>query len=247
MTRRWHIIDADGWRRIDVAEKGASEGEKRWNVRSGFRADSPQSAVWPAFAQIAARAPLDEVRRALRELADQLGCTCRDVTNAPETWDEALLISLVGERSPGPNPALTLLAEPRAEFDERLLNPEIADSFFENLRADGAFYGYEPHAGTLMLSVYRAGAIQFSWSDSVEPGPSHALTFHADGRATAEDPRPFALGRLGHAPDAPMLDRHAFLEREVAALGLREISPRFDDLPIAAALRIEARTSRHLG
>lgn len=220
------------------------EGERRWDFWSDFRVDGPGDTGWPAFTQLVAHAPVQAVCRAISALAQELEIECSDVSEQPEYWHDALLLNEQIQDSGEP---LTLLSEPGADFDARLLEPYAAESIFEKLGADGAFFGHEPETGTLMLSVYRQGSIALSWSDSIQPGPSHALTFYPDGRATAEDPRPFALRRLGQAPNSPFLDRYAFVAHELANLGLTEISPLLTNRTISAALRLDLENIRHLG
>jgi len=220
------------------------KGEKRWDFWSDFRGDGPGDTAWPAFTQLVACAPARELCRAISALAAELEVECSDVSDQPEYWHDALLLN---EQILGSGEPLTLLSEPGTDFDARLLEPNAAESIFEKLGTDGAFFGHEPEAGTLMLSVYRQGHLEFSWSDSILPGPSHALTFYPDGRATAEDPRPFALQRLGQAPSSPFLDRYAFVAHELAKLGLDEISPLLTNRTISAALRLDLENIRHLG
>lgn len=220
------------------------KGEKRWDFWSDFRGDGPGDTAWPAFTQIVARAPADAVYRAIVELAGEFEIECTDVSEQPDQWHEALMLN---EQDLGGGESLTLISESNTEFDARLLDPSTAESFFDKLGCDGAFFGHEPAAGTLMLSRYKQGRLQFSWSDSTQPGPSHALTFFADGRATAEDPRPFALERLGLEPTSPFLDRYAFVAHELAKLGVEEVSPLLTNRTINRAIRLESADIRHLG
>lgn len=242
MTRCWYIIDAAGWRRIDVAPK--RKGEKRWDFWSDFRGDGPGDTAWPAFTQVVARAPAAAVCGAIAELAAELEIECTDVSDQPDQWHDALMLN---EQDLGAGESLTLLSEPGTDFDARLLDPDTAERIFEKLGVDGAFFGHDPEAGTLMLSIYHQGNLVLSWSDSIQPGPSHALTFYPDGRATAEDPRPFALRRLGQEPTSPFLDRYAFVAHELAKFGLDEISPLLTNRTINAALRLSSENVRHLG
>lgn len=220
------------------------KGEKRWDFWSDFRGDGPGDTAWPAFTQVVARAPAAAVCDAIAALAAELKIGCTDVSQQPDQWHDALMLN---EQILGDGEALTLLSEPGADFDARLLDPEIAERIFEKLGVDGAFFGHEPDAGTLMLSTYRQGNLVLSWSDSIQPGPSHALTFYPDGRATAEDPRPFALQRLGQEASSPFLDRYAFLAHELAKFGLEEISPLLTNRRISAAMRLNSEDIRHLG
>lgn len=234
MTTCWYIVDARGWRRIDVAT--TRKGEIRWDCWSGFRAQEDASA-WPDFAQFAVRAPAAQVREALQALAAHLDLTCEEITHQPEAWADALFVT---EERAGAQGVACLVGEPRRDRDERLVASESAELFFEALGADGAFFGHATDTGTLSLSVFRAGQLEFDWRDSLQPGPHWALTITADGRAVTEDPRTFALNRQGLPPTSPLLDRYAFVEQELAALGLPPVSPMLAHRPINAAFRIAA-------
>ncbi len=231
MERTWFLIDDDGCRRIDVSEK-------KWDFWSEFRAGDADDA-WPAFTQAAVRTDLARAQQAIHQLAAEFGLSCRDVTHLPEQWDEALCLA-DGE-------ALTLMAEPQVDFDDRFMAPDTAEQLLANLESDGAFFGYDPSAGTLMLTIFEGGRPRFSWCDSLEPGPSHAVTFHDDGTATEEDPRRFALRRMGQPETSPFLDRYAFVEHELARLGLVDVAPNLGDRPIVAALQLEAEPNVGLG
>lgn len=220
------------------------KGEKRWDFWSDFRVDGPGDTGWPAFTQLVVRASAQAVCRAIAELAAELEIECTDVSDQPDQWHEALMLN---EQILDDGQPLTLISEPSTDFDARLIDPNAAELIFEKLGVDGAFFGHEPDAGTLMLSMYRQGLLALSWSDSIQPGPSHALTFYPDGRATAEDPRPFALSRLGQEPTSPFLDRYAYVAHELAKLGLDEISPLLTNRRISAALRLDPENVRHLG
>src|SRR5690554_7304582 len=128
MTRCWYIIDAAGWRRIDVAPR--KKGEKRWDFWSDFRGDGPGDTAWPAFTQLVACAPAKELCRAISALAAELEVECSDVSDQPEYWHDALLLNkqILGSGEP-----LTLLSEPGTDFDARLLEPNAAESIFEKL------------------------------------------------------------------------------------------------------------------
>jgi hypothetical protein len=232
MTRHWYLIDDDGCRRIDVSEKS-------WDFWSDFRSSDAQGAAWPAFTQAVVCAEIDDVVAAIQALAGELEFDCRDVTDTPEQWDGGLCLASGDD--------LTLMTEPSVDFDERFLGPDAVEQILAELEVDGAFFGHDPTAGTLTLTVFSHGDPQFTWSDSLDPGPSHAVTFHEDGTATSEDPRKFALRRLGQPETSPFLDRYAFVEHELAKLGLGEVQPDLADRPIVAVLRVGVEPSRNLG
>lgn len=234
MTRSWYIIDQTGWRRIDV--DAHQKGEKRWDFWSGFRNRPGQSAPWPGFLQLAVGASSDRVRAAIVDFASSSKLSWSNVGEQPERWDEAVL---VGEDPTALTPPITLISQPVDAPEMGLINAESVDDFFYQLGVDGAFYGHDADSGTLMISVYRSGQPEFSWQDSLEPGPSWALSFHADGRASVENPRPFALRRLGLPATSPFLDRYAFIEHELRALGVQQIAPLMANRPIVAAFLVE--------
>lgn len=234
MTTCWYIVDARGWRRIDVT--ATRKGELRWDYWSGFRAQEDASA-WPDFAQFAVRAPAAQVRAALQSVAERLGLSYAEITHQPEAWADALFVT---EERVGAHDVACLVGEPRRDVEARLVGEESAELFFELLGADGAFFGHAVDSGTLFLSVFRAGQLEFAWRDSLQPGPHWALTIYADGRAVTEDPRAFALNRLGLPPTSPLLDRYAFVEQELSALGLPPVSPLLAHRPIRAAFRMDA-------
>jgi hypothetical protein len=232
MTRQWYLIDDDGCRRIDVSEKS-------WDFWSNFRADDTPGVSWPAFTQAAVCAEIDTAVAALKRLAGEQNFDCRDVTDTPEIWDGGLCLAADND--------LTVITEPSVDFDDRFLGPGAVEQLLEELEVDGAFFGHDPTAGTLTLTVFCDGAPTFTWSDSIEPGPSHAVTFHDDGTATSEDPRKFALRRLGQPETSPFLDRYAFIEHELAKLGLVDVQPDLADRPIVAVLHVGVEPSRNLG
>lgn len=232
MRRHWYLIDDDGWHRINVSEDS-------WDFWSDFRSDDDDDVAWPAFTQAAVRAEIDEVRQALVQVAEEFDLDCADVTHLPAKWDGGLCLASLEE--------LTLLSEPHVDLDERFVSPVTTERLVEVLETDGAFYGYDPAAGTLTLTTYSAGSPNFVWYDSLTPGPSQALTFHDDGTATDEDPRRFALHRLGQPATSPFLDRYAFVENELAKLGIAEVDPEMGDLAIKAVLRLAAEQNENLG
>lgn len=213
--------------------------EKSWDFWSDFRSGGDANEAWPAFTQAAVCAELGKAVATIREISGELDYDYEDVTMTPEMWDGGLCLATDDE--------LTLMTEPSVELDERFVNAESAEMLLERLEVDGAFFGYDPAAGTLMLSVFSNGTPDFLWADSLQPGPSHAITFHDDGTATQEDPRKFALRRLGQPETSPFLDRYAFVENELAKLGLQDVQPELERRPIVAVLNLERRPGRSLG
>lgn len=213
--------------------------EKSWDFWSDFRSGGDANEAWPAFTQAAVCTELGRAIATIQEISGELDFDFHDVTDAPELWDDNVCLATDND--------LTLMAEPSVDLDERFVNAESAEMLLERLQVDGAFFGYDPAAGTLMLSVFSQGTPDFLWSDSLEPGPSYAITFHDDGTATQEDPRKFALRRLGQPETSPFLDRYAFVENELAKLGLNDVQPELERRPIVAVLNLERKPTRNLG
>jgi hypothetical protein len=232
MLRHWYLIDGDGRHRIDVSEDS-------WDFWSGFREGDEDDAPWPAFTQMIVCTELEPAVDALLEAAEHHDYHCRELTDHPEQWDESVCIC--ADRD------LTLMGEPSVDFADRLVTPEFAEHIIAHLEVDAAFFGYDPSAGTLTLTVFSQGEPGFSWSDSLEPGPSHAVTFHDDGTATDEDPRRFALERMDQPPTSPFLDRYAFVEHELRKLGIDEVDPDLSEHPIVAVFRLEPNQSQRHG
>lgn len=212
--------------------------EDNWDFWSGFRDGEGDVAPWPAFTQMVVCDGLEPTIDALLEAADH-HYHCRELTDDPEQWDESMCVCTDQD--------LTLIGEPSVDFADRLITPEFCEQIIAHLEADAAFFGYDPSAGTLTLTVFSQGQPDFSWSDSLEPGPSHAVTFHDDGTATDEDPRRFALERLGQPLTSPFLDRYAFVEHELRQLGLDEVDPDLVGHPIVAVFRLEPNKSQRHG
>ncbi len=230
MTRHWYLIDDDGCRRIDVSEN-------RWDFWSDFRDSGDRSDPWPAFTQMAVRADLDELVGALRAVAEEYGAEAVDLTGTPEQWDRGICLARWE--------ALSLATEPARDPDDRFIGAEAAERIIEHLEATGVYFGFDAGASTLHVARYEDGQPDFAWADSLEPGPSYAITFHDDGSATQEDPRAFALRALDQPESSPFLDRYDFVEHVLASVGLREVHPNFEELPIEAA--IELRMTRDAG
>lgn len=210
-----------------------------WDFWSDFRSGSDQDAAWPAFTQAAVRADLDEAVAGVTAIAADFGMRGDDVTQTPEQWEDGVCFARRDD--------LTVMTEPGVDIDERFVTAETTERLVDHLEADGAMFGYDPAAGTLMLTVFSSGTPMFTWADSLEPGPSHAITFHADGTATDEDPRRFALRRLGQPETSPFLDRYAFVENELAKLGLTTVQPDLADVPVSAVVHLEMHNTRHHG
>ena len=220
MRQHWFIID-------------------RWGRRSAnCRADNYWSRFdygaididWPEFNQLVTSAPAPNVVKALRTFATMLDVELVDVTAEPQRWDGAILIARNGDA--------VVIGEPGVDLDERLLRPESADAICGLLAYDGAFFGYDPAAGTVHVTTYDLGVVTLDWWDSVSPGPSYARTFEHNGRARDEDPRPYALRELGLPESSPLLDRYAFIEHVLAPYGMDELEPQFDTLQVVNALRL---------
>ncbi|MGM0554763.1 MAG: hypothetical protein ACQEVA_00105 [Myxococcota bacterium] len=230
MTRHWYLIDDDGCRRIDVSEN-------RWDFWSDFRESGDQNDPWPAFTQLAVRADLDELAEALRVVAEEYGAEAVDLTSTPEHWHESICLARWE--------ALSLATEPARELDDRFIGAEAAERLLAELGATGVYFGFDPSAGTLHVARYDEGTPDFTWADSLQPGPSYAITFHEDGTATQEDPRAYALRALDQPESSPFLDRYDFVEKVLASVGLSEVHPNFEELPIEAAF--EMRVERGAG
>lgn len=223
MTRHWYLIENDSRRRIDVSED-------RWDFWSEFHRNGGHHAPWPGFSQIAVNATIDALSGALLRFARDIGARSVDLSEAPERWDQGICLA----RHDG----LSLASEPGRSLDERLLGSSAAEQIFRILQTDGVYFGYKPPAGTLHLARYQRGELRFSWADSLEPGPSYALTLHPDGKATHEDPRTFALRALGQPDTSPFLDRYDFFESTLASAGLSAVHPDLEGLPIEAAIEV---------
>jgi hypothetical protein len=220
MRHNWYIID-------------------RWGRRSiNFRRDTYWSRFdyggididWPAFSQFVTRASPEILERALSTFAEMLEVQLVDVTDDPAMWDGALLVARNG--------GATCVAEPGLDLDDRLLRPESANAVAGLLADDGAFFGFDPAAGTIHVTRYEMGAPSLEWFDSTEPGPSYARTFQTNGRATDEDPRAFALRYLDLPESSPLLDRIAFVEAVLDDLELERVAPELDELPVESVLRL---------
>lgn len=220
MQRQWYLIDDEG---IHPVRRGG-EPENFWELfdREG------EEAPWPEFSQLVIDASAGRVMEGLLGTAGDLGVVVEEVTNRPECWPGSILLAESG--------SMTILGEPGVESDERVLALEWSEELIAQLRADGAFFGYDPAAGTLFLTLFREGRLEFAWCDSLLPGPSYAMVFDESGQCRDEDPRRFALKRLGMPETSPLLDRHRFFLAELERIGLDRVRPELEDFPIAAAI-----------
>jgi hypothetical protein len=125
------------------------------------------------------------------------------------------------------------------------LRPESANAIAGLLAEDGAFFGFDPAAGTIHVTRYETGVPTLEWFDSVEPGPSYARTFLTNGRATDEDPRTFALRFLDLPESSPLLDRLEFVEQVLADFELEVIDPELENLPVESVLRLAPLPPNH--
>ena len=211
MPKRWQIIDDDGSRDVLVDHKTG-------RVVSGVKV-AHNRCEWPPFTQFAIRASLDDVTRALEEVAREFDLPCRPCASTPRGREHAVEFAHRDE--------LTLIGEPGVPFDDRFVTAASSEALVEHLETDGVHFGHDPQTGSLHLTRFLDGAPAFTWCDSLQPGPSFALTFHSDGRCTEEDPRRFALRRLGSGQTSGYLDRRAFVLEELEAAGLDAVDPDF--------------------
>ncbi len=220
MRQDWFIIDRWGRRSVNCRT------DNYWS-RFDYGAIDID---WPEFNQLVTTAPDEMIVKALRTFAGMLEINLTDVTAQPERWEGAILVARNG--------AAVVVGEPGVDVDERLLRPESADAICGLLAHDGAFFGYDPAAGTVHVTTYELGVPTLDWWDSVMPGPSYARSFIENGRARDEDPRPFALRALGLPETSPLLDRYAFIEHTLAPFGLESLEPQLESLRVVCALRL---------
>ncbi len=222
MQRQWYLIDDDGIHPLNMAD----QSDDFW---TNFTYDGDDDAPWPAFNQTVVDASPSKTVDALSKTAPELGVCLEEVTDDPARWHGGLMVARADE--------LTLLGEPDLDLDDRLMALSWTEQLIGELRCDGAFFGYDPAAKTLHLTVFSKGAPQFAWSDSLTPGPSYAMIFDDEGNCVDEDPRRFALRMLGMPETSPLLDRYQFVESQLAQMGLNIISPDLGEYPVAAVLR----------
>lgn len=223
MIQNWYLVDENGFHPIQHTGRSMDVWPK-----ANFPSNT---AIWPAFTQLAVDASPTAVQNALLELAAENLLLLENITTQPDLWHEAIYIAT--DRN------LTLISEPMTDLDDRILQAPVAEALMQRLAANGAFFGYDPAGETLHLTLYNAGSPAFSWSDSTQPGPSYALTFHTDKTCTHEDPRYFALQKLGIPHTSTLLDRYAFIESELRTLGLDSICPELQEKQISAVLQFK--------
>lgn len=211
MARRWQLIDENGCREVIVDhERGA--------VDSGVKVRYDRRE-WPSFTQLAIRASIDELVAGLRSVADEFDLPCRRVTEGTDAM-HAVVFASDGQ--------LTRAAEPGIPFDDRFLTAASSEALVETLETDAVHFGHDPAAGSLHLTKYSEGSPDFTWCDSLEPGPSFALTFHEDGRCTEQDARVFAVDRLYGEAEVRCLNRTRFVECELADMGIDRLEPELE-------------------
>ncbi len=224
MQREWYLIDDEGIHALDM---GSNSGEF-WGQ---FRHPG-EDAPWPPFSQLVFAAAPDAVMAAMERTGPQLGLRLQDVTQRPERWSQAVVVAEGQD--------LTMVAEPAVDLDERVVALPWAEALAAQLGCSGAFFGYDPAASTLYLTQFEAGEVTLAWSDSLMPGPSYAWVFDDQGRVQDQDPRKFALERMGLPETSPLVDRYAFLEMELGRhLGLETISPDLEAFPVAGVVEVE--------
>lgn len=224
MQRQWYLIDEKGIRPVGEEK---SEPENFWELFDQSGADAP----WPDFVQVLVDASAGRVVEGLLRSATTLELQAEEVTDKPELWEGSLLLT--------EEEGHTLIGEPGVDEEDRIMAALWSEELFGELRCDGAYFGFDPAAGTLFLTVYEAGRPLFAWCDSLLPGPSYAMVFDKDGQCRDEDPRRFALRRMDMPITSPLLDRHHFLRTELARFGLEQINPELENSPIAAVVKVK--------
>ncbi len=222
MSREWYLIDDNGVHPLSPDR----EPEDFWEQ---FHHDGDE-APWPAFNQLIVDASPTQTVEALGRTAPEMGLELNEVTEQPERWQGSLVIARAG--------ALVAVGEPGVGLDERVMALPWSEVLVEHLCCDGAFFGYDPGAGTLHLTRFVEGSVEFAWCDSLVPGPSYAMIFDGDGGATDEDPRQFALRKLGMPETSPLLDRYQFVTQQLQQLGVDEICPGLEELSVAAVMDV---------
>lgn len=233
MARRWHIIDDDGSREVIV-------DHDRGRVYSGVKVKH-DGKEWPPFTQLAIAASIDELVDAIHNVAEEFDLPCRRLHSPPEPGVHAIQFARAG--------GLTLVGEPDVAFEDRFVTAASSEAIAEYLETHGVHFGHDPAAGSLHLTRYEEGVPDFTWCDSLRPGPSFALTFHSDGRCTEEDPRSFALRRMLDDPTRDVdssvdvcLDRRAFVQTELSAIGLTRVDPEFAEFSTQPGFAIDTET-----
>lgn len=214
MARRWQIIDDDGRREVLVDHETG-------RVISGIKV-SHERKQWPAFTQLVLRSPADSLTAAIEAVAGEFDLPCRVIGSGLRPNEHAIELARVDD--------LTLIGEPNVDFEDRFVTAASSEALIEHLETEGIHFGYDPTAGSLHLTKFVAGGPVFTWCDSLQPGPSFALTFHADGKCTEQDPRRFALQRMQLDDERACLDRRRFVLTELEAFGVENVDPDFRDL-----------------
>ncbi len=220
MNREWYLIDDEGIHPLDMNEEPIDFWEQ-------FDRDD-DAAPWPSFNQVILDASPADVIDAFRRTAPRLGIELDEITDRPERWSDAVVIARADE--------LVAIGEPGVELDHRVVALPWTEKLFEELGCDGAFFGYDPEAGTLHLTRFEKGQPDFAWCDSLMPGPSYAMVFDGQGGSTDEDPRKFALRFLDMPESSPLLDRYRFVLVNLERLGLETVRPELKELPISAVM-----------
>ena len=220
MTREWYLIDDDGVHPVNAG----GDPEDFWER---FDRDGDQSP-WPPFNQLVVDVPAQRAIEHLIAAGAGLDVEFQEVTDRPERWEGAVVVADAG--------SLAVIGEPGVSLDDRVIALPCSKRLVGRLECDGAFFGYDPSADTLHLTRFSDGTVEFAWADSLVPGPSYAMVFDDNGEATDEDPRRFALRRLNIPETSPLLDRYRFITEELRRLGVEEIRPQMDQLPVAAVL-----------
>ena len=216
---QWFLIDRDGQRPVHNTHP---------DFFSRFSDDVSQD--WPAFSQLVVDSSLSHLLKAIETVAHVNGLRLEDVTSQPESWGSALIVVRNG--------ASVVVSETDLDADFQLLHDESASQIAGLLATNAAFFGHDTSCGNLFVSTWDTGAIDFAWSDSVEPGPSYARVFHRNGMCTEEDPREYALRLLDMPATSPLLDRYAFIDFLLKPFGLEDVKPSIDDLPVMAAFTV---------
>lgn len=227
MARRWQIIDDDGSRDVIVDH---ANGE----ISSGVKV-SHRGSTWPAFTQFAVRESVEALRDAIIGVTREFALPCTEVDVGHSEREHRVELIERGE--------LVYLGEPGISFDDRFVTAASSEAIAERLGADGVHFGHEPSAGSLHLTKFQAGSPVFTWCDSLRPGPSFALTFHQDGRCTEQDPRRFALQRMG-GDGTGCLDRRAFVLSELELFGVERVDPAFESQAPAAVYAVETDATK---
>ena len=224
MQRQWYLIDDEGIHPL----RPDGDDSDFWHHFNRGDDDAP----WPPFNQVVVDASPTRTVEALLGTGPGLGLELEDVTDDPSRWHDSLVVAAAD--------GLTVLGEPGIDIDEAVMAMAWAEELFGDLRCDGAFFGYDDTAKTLHLTRFKAGCYDFSWSDSLLPGPSYAMVFDDEGRCVEGDPRRFALKMLDMPETSPLLDRYQFVSHILAELGLETIRPELLDLPVTAVIATRA-------